>query len=68
MIATRADDEQVLRWIAMRKRGVAPLDIETSEGLSLRRVSVATNRVRLADIEESGEPHSEVSKHYWCTQ
>ncbi|MFD1913818.1 hypothetical protein [Halodurantibacterium flavum] len=63
---TRASDELVLRWLSLRTD--AQLDcnvIGERFGVSQERVRVATNRVRDADLDESGEDYEAVKAQYW---
>lgn len=61
----RADDDRVLRLIALR-RGGATLDAAAQAvGISRARVAQLTDPVRAADMAESGEPPERVARAYW---
>ncbi|MBR9839921.1 MAG: hypothetical protein GYB50_18775 [Rhodobacteraceae bacterium] len=61
-IQTRADDELVLSFIALRRDGRPIKRIAREFGTSPQRVSIATNRVMAADQEEEG---ADLSVFYW---
>jgi len=64
-MATRAEDERLLRWLAQRQAGRRAADIALGAGLSVQRVSTATNRVAQADIEHAAdEPADEFRRAY----
>lgn len=58
-------DWQVLDWIKRRRAGETPKQIAVSCGVSLEVVRSATNRVRAADLAESGEAPAKVNAGYW---
>lgn len=59
----RADDERVLSWLRLRSQGHSSGEVALRYGATSERVRTATQRVRQADIEESGEP--DVGRYYW---
>lgn len=61
--ATRKTDETLLHWVAMRTQGISCASIGAGAQTSEAYVRAATNRVRSADIDESGEPLADAA--YW---
>lgn len=59
----READEQVLRMLALRQ-SLSSVVIADRMNISPEAVRVATNRVRDADLAESGEPAADVLAHY----
>lgn len=64
-ILGRHADERHLRWLAWRCEGYTARQIGDAEGYSQEHVRVATNRIKEADIYQSGEPHDIVKEAYW---
>ena len=62
MNGDRASDERVLKMIQLRCQGIGPTVIAERFGTTSQFVSVATNRVKRADIAESGE---DAAGSYW---
>ncbi|MDF0598970.1 hypothetical protein [Psychromarinibacter halotolerans] len=62
---TRDDDEILLRMLGMRCDGAASSAIGRAFGVTASRVRVMTDRVRHADVAESGEPADVVQAAYW---
>lgn len=60
---SRADDEVVLRMIAMRQKA-SSYDVGATFGVTGERVRIITNRVREAGLRESGEPMRDVIAAY----
>jgi len=54
--STRADDERLLWLLAARGAGWTARAAAAGFGLTAESVRTATNRVRDADLRESGEP------------
>lgn len=66
MRATRAADEVLLSWVAMRSGGMTCKAIAQIHGTATEgTVRVSTYAVRQADIKESGESERRVSSAYW---
>ena len=63
--STRADDERLLNLLAARARGATTPYLARATGFTDSRIRTATNRVRTADMRESGEPVDAVQQHYW---
>lgn len=63
--ATRARDEEVLDWIAMRLNGWSLGDVAAEFGTKPALVAQATNNVKKHDIAKSGEPRGAVAGAYW---
>lgn len=64
-IPGRAEDDLVLVALAMRQRGVSAREIARELGFaSPEAVRTATNRVRDADLAESGEDPALVAAAY----
>jgi hypothetical protein len=59
----RAADERVLNWIRRRRAGESCADIARIVGVNRGAVVRDTNKVRDADIKESGE--TDIEKDYW---
>jgi hypothetical protein len=59
-----SDDEQ-LSWVRERAAGVSPAVIAAKSGANEAYVRAATNRIRTADIAESGENRVDVERAYW---
>lgn len=60
---SRADDEALLDMLAARSAGVSSYDIGRQIGMTGEAVRIATNRVRDADLAESGE--ADACFAYW---
>ncbi len=56
----RSVDDKILRWLALRARGVPSSRIAEMDGTTERLVSQATAAVRDDDLEFSGEPVEQV--------
>ena len=65
MVASRETDEHVLSMIKARADGAGPQAIGDMIGKTSQYVTTAVNRVRNADLKESGEDHATVLAHYW---
>lgn len=63
--ASREDDERVLMMIEARVEGVPSPQAAAHFGMSSEYFRVMTQRVRAADIKESGEPSEDVQEAYW---
>lgn len=61
----RERDDQVLRWLAMRHRGMSIAAVAKAEGVGAANVERATNCVVADDIKLSGEPEATVRRDYW---
>lgn len=61
---TRTDDEAVLAMIRLRCELRFSNRVAEVLGLSQERIRVATDRVRKADLAESGEPPETVNEAY----
>jgi hypothetical protein len=61
--ATRSDDDHLLRLLAMRRR-MSSADAGKLTGTASAAVRIATNRVRNADLDESGESAEVLLPHY----
>ena len=61
-VVGRASDERLLAWIKGRKRGQTVSELGAQSGVTNVQVVVTTNKVRDADIVESGE---DVAGCYW---
>ncbi len=61
----RQSDETVLRLLDLRTAGLSPTILAERTGRSPQFVSTATNRVRDADLAESGEDPDRVAACYW---
>jgi len=59
----QSDDLVILRLVRMRAGGLTTVQIAKRTGLSDGYVRSATNKVRAADIAESGEP--DAAAGYW---
>jgi hypothetical protein len=64
-IASRREDARALFMIATRCDGMSSGVIGRLLGMSDSAVRVITNRVRAADLAESGEPAEVVRAAYW---
>ncbi len=64
-LPTRQDDELHLRAVRMRSIGVSAATTARRLGLESARARVITNRIKQADIKESGEPQDVVRSAYW---
>ena len=58
-------DDDILEWLEHRRAGRTCLAIARERGLDKRAVLVTTNRVRAADLAESGEAPAKVLEGYW---
>ncbi|MGR3464265.1 hypothetical protein [Limimaricola sp.] len=58
-------DDIVLNWLDRRRAGQTCLAIARADGVDKRAVLVTTNRVRAADLAESGEGPVRVLEGYW---
>lgn len=65
MSKQRQSDELTLKMLDLRSRSVSPTQIAERIGSTSQFVSTATNRVRRADQDESGEPLEVVNAGYW---
>lgn len=63
-LTTRYDDERHLKWLKLRCGGLKTADIGERFGVPETQVRVACNRIRNADLEESGEPAGRVLAAY----
>lgn len=61
---SRSDDEQALQMLRLRGEGQSSRLVAAALGVSAERVRVATQRVKDADLLESGEPADELMPHY----
>lgn len=59
----RSDDERLLAWLWLRSQGQSSGEVALRYGVTSERVRTATQRVRQADIDESGEP--DAGRYYW---
>ena len=64
-MASRASDDLILKAVRLRCKGMGPADVGRVIGKSSQFVSTACNRVRLADLAESGEKRAKVLRKYW---
>ena len=60
---SRERDEEILCWLRWRSDGVSTTRIGRHVGKAPALIVQATNRVRAADIDESGDP--DVAGAYW---
>lgn len=60
----RSDDEAVLLMLRLRGEGQSSRVVAAALGVSAERVRVATQRVKDADLLESGEPADALMTHY----
>lgn len=60
----RVADEQLLRMLQLRAGGLSSGAIAERMNIAPEGVRIATNRVRDADLAESGEPAELVMQHY----
>ncbi len=58
-------DDMVLSWLERRCTGQTCLAIARTDGVDKRAVLVTTNRVRAADLAESGDGPAKVLEGYW---
>lgn len=63
--APQVSDATLLDWIRRRVAGETAQQIARRAGVTQERVRVVTNRVRDADLAESGEPERVVRAAYW---
>lgn len=61
----RADDERLLTMVHARSGGMSSYQVAEMIGLRNEAVRTAVNRVRDADLRESGEPVEAVRAAYW---
>lgn len=62
---TRADDERLLDWLAMARRGCTVREIAKAYGDATgATVQAAIKAVEVADLGESGEPARDVARAY----
>ena len=64
-ISSRAADECLLSMLRARARREPLADIAAAHEVSPSDISTITNRIRLSDLDESGEPADLVSAAYW---
>lgn len=62
---TRADDDRLLSMVAARSKGLSSREVGQVVGLEREAVRTAVNRVRAADLAESGENRGAVMAAYW---
>ena len=62
--ASRRDDERALLMLALRRDGVSTGVLGRLFGMTGSAVRVATNRIRAADLAESGKPREAVLAAY----
>jgi hypothetical protein len=62
---SRERDNELIGWIRARARGQSAGSIAKAAGKNSGIIVGATNLVRDADIEESGEPEADVRGAYW---
>lgn len=62
--ASRREDERALLMLDMRGDGMSAAVIGRLLGMSDSAVRVITNRIRAADLAESGEPREAVMAAY----
>jgi len=60
----RSVDDKILRWLALRAKGVPSGRIAEMDGSTERVVSQATGWVRDHDLQFSGEPVEQVKAAY----
>lgn len=63
--SSRAEDEALLAMVRARASGLDSVQIAATRGRTPEGVRIATNRVRAADLAESGEPAEIVERAYW---
>lgn len=63
-IASRREDGRALLMLALRRDGVSTGVLGRLFGLTDSAVRVITNRIRAADLAESGEPREVVMAAY----
>ena len=61
----RAEDVVHLAWLSLRAAGHSSAAIAAAFGASPAYVRAATNRIRAADLAESGERPDIVAGAYW---
>lgn len=59
----RQQDELLLEWLRARTEGRTSGEIAEQYGTQSASIRIATNRIREADLAESGEPTA--SDYYW---
>jgi hypothetical protein len=64
---TRAEDDFVLELLRLRAR-MTSVQLEARYGIPRNQIRVMTNRVRNADLDESGEPAADVLAGYGWQQ
>lgn len=63
-IASRREDARALLMLALRRDGVSTGVLGRLFGMTGSAVRVITNRIRAADLAESGEPREAVMAAY----
>lgn len=56
-------DRQLLEWVRLRARGLSSGQIARGYGVTSPKVRIATNRVKAADKEASGDDYD--PSQYW---
>lgn len=59
----RQQDEQHLEWLRARTEGHTSGEIAAQHGTLSANVRIVTNRIRAADLAESGDPAADAA--YW---
>lgn len=62
---SRAEDVTHLAWLVLRSGGHDSVAIAAAFGVHAAYVRAATNRIRAADLAESGERPDLVAGAYW---
>ena len=63
--STRQDDERHLQWLRWRACGFTTPAIARVSNYTESHIRTATNRIKAADMIESGEPAAIVRRDYW---
>ena len=58
-------DDDILSWLQQRRAGRSCLAIARAAKADMRVVRMITNRIRAADLAESGEGPVRVLEAYW---
>ena len=62
---SRGADERLLTAVRLRTAGMKLDAVAALSGMTAVEVRQRTDRVRRADLDESGEPPEAVQAHYW---
>jgi len=62
---SRGADDRLLTAVRLRAAGMKHDAVAGLSGMTVAEVRQRTDRVRRADLDESGEPPEAVLAHYW---